>query len=112
MTIQKPPRTSLRLAACPRAAKSAPWRPGAGNRRATAAFLVAASVGHDGYADGQVNGGGLIFTLIGWGILTLGSWLGGSIVFVHGTRVLNLVEEPALRAATPGGEEKEAAEGA
>jgi uncharacterized membrane protein len=79
---------------------------------ATAAFLVAASVGHDGYADGQVNGGGLIFTLIGWGILTLGSWLGGSIVFVHGTRVLNLVEEPALRAATPGGEEKEAAEGA
>jgi uncharacterized membrane protein len=79
---------------------------------ATAAFLVAASVGHDGYADGQVNGSGLVFTLIGWGVLTLGGWLGGSIVFVHGMRVLNLVDEPALRAATPGGDEKEAAEGA
>jgi uncharacterized membrane protein len=77
---------------------------------ATAAFLVAASVGHDGYAHGEVNGAGLVFTLIGWGILTLGGWLGGSIVFVHGMRVLNLVDEPALRAATPGAEEKEAAE--
>jgi hypothetical protein len=31
---------------------------------------------------------------------------------VHGMRVLNLVDEPALRAASPGGEEKERAEGA
>ena len=77
---------------------------------ATASFLVAASVGHDGYAQGDVNGGGLVFTLIGWGILTVGGWLGGSIVFVHGMRVLNLVDEPALKAATPGGEEKEAAD--
>jgi uncharacterized membrane protein len=79
---------------------------------ATAAFLVAASVGHAGYADAEVNGAGLIFTLIGWAILTVGGWLGGSIVFVHGMRVLNLVDEPALRAATPGGDEKDAAEGA
>jgi uncharacterized membrane protein len=77
---------------------------------ATAFFLVAASIGHQGYADGNVNGSGLLFTLIGWGVLTLGGWLGGSIVFVHGMRVLNLVDEPALRAATPGGEEKERAE--
>ena len=79
---------------------------------ATAGFGVAAIVGHDGYANGDVNAAGLVFTLIGWGILTFGGWLGGGIVFVHGMRVLNLVDEPALRAATPGGEEKEAAEGA
>jgi uncharacterized membrane protein len=78
---------------------------------ATGAFLVAASVGHDGYADGDVNGPGLVFTLIGWGILTLGGWLGGSIVFTHGMRVLKLVDETAPRAATPpGGDETEAAE--
>ncbi len=43
-------------------------------------------------------------------MLTLGGWLGGSIVFVHGMRVLNLVDEPARRAALPGGREKEQAE--
>jgi uncharacterized membrane protein len=80
---------------------------------ATAFFLVAASVGHQGYADGDVNGSGLLFTLIGWGVLTLGGWLGGSIVFVHGMRVLNLVDEPAMRAAAPVEyPEKEEAEGA
>jgi uncharacterized membrane protein len=76
---------------------------------ATAFFLIAAGVGHEGYADGNVNGSGLLFTLFGWGVLTLGGWLGGSIVFVHGMRVLNLVDEPALRASIPGGEEKERA---
>jgi hypothetical protein len=36
----------------------------------------------------------------------LGEPLGGSIVFVRGMRMLNLSEEPALRAMAPGGEEK------
>jgi uncharacterized membrane protein len=76
---------------------------------ATVLFLVAAGVGHDGYTDARVNGGGLVFTLIGWVVLTVGGWLGGGIVFVHGMRVLNLVDEPALKAARPGGEEKERA---
>jgi hypothetical protein len=34
-------------------------------------------------------------------MLTIGGWLGGAIVFVYGMRVLNLVEEPAARAAAP-----------
>jgi hypothetical protein len=42
----------------------------------------------------------------------LGGWLGGTVVFVHGMRVLSLVDEPALRAATPGQTEKERASGA
>jgi hypothetical protein len=51
-------------------------------------------------------------TLIGFGLLTLGGWLGGAIVFVHGMRVLSLVHEPASRAAAPVPHpEKEMAEG-
>jgi hypothetical protein len=34
--------------------------------------------------------------------MTLGGWLGGTIVFVHGMRVLGLVREPFRRAITPG----------
>ncbi|MFN2469910.1 MAG: DUF2231 domain-containing protein [Gaiellaceae bacterium] len=77
---------------------------------ATAFFLLAAGTGHGGYSDGDVNGSGLVLTLVGWIVLTVGGWLGGSIVFVHGMRVLNLLDEPARRAVTPGGEEKERAE--
>jgi uncharacterized membrane protein len=68
---------------------------------ATLFFLLAAIFGHGGYVDGEVTAGSLVLTLVGFGFLTLGGWLGGTVVFVHGMRVLNLVEEPALRAAAP-----------
>jgi uncharacterized membrane protein len=68
---------------------------------ATVFFLVAAIVGHGGYVDDEVTGGALVLTLLGFGTLTLGGWLGGTIVFVHGMRVLSLVDEPSLRAAAP-----------
>ena len=42
-----------------------------------------------------------MLTLLGFAFLTLGGWLGGAIVFVHGMRVLNLVDEPPDRAASP-----------
>jgi uncharacterized membrane protein len=77
---------------------------------ATVFFLIAAIVGHGDYVDGAVGGASLVLTLIGWGLLTLGGWLGGAIVFTHGMRVLNLVEEPTRRAVTPGHPEKESAE--
>ena len=64
-------------------------------------FLLAAIFGHPGYVDGEVTSGSLVLTLVGFGFLTLGGWLGGTVVFVHGMRVLNLVEEPARRAASP-----------
>src|SRR5215210_1598081 len=77
---------------------------------ATVFFLLAAIVGHGGYVDGEVTSGSLIITLVGFGSLTLGGWLGGTVVFVHGMRVLNLVEEPATRAVAPAPTpEKEAA---
>jgi uncharacterized membrane protein len=79
---------------------------------ATAFFLLAAILGHGGYVDREVTGGAFALTLVGFGFLTLGGWLGGTVVFVYGMRVLNLVEEPALRAAAPvPTPEKEAAAG-
>ena len=68
---------------------------------ATVLFLLAAIVGHGGYADGEVNAGGLVLTLVGFALLTLGGWLGGSIVFGHGMRVQKLVDEPLKKAAVP-----------
>ena len=68
---------------------------------ATVFFLIAALAGHGGYVDDAVTTGAFVLTLIGFGLLTLGGWLGGAIVFVHGMRVLSLVEEPAMRAASP-----------
>jgi uncharacterized membrane protein len=78
---------------------------------ATVFFLIAAIVGYDGYKDGDVTAGPFILTLAGFGLLTVGGWLGGTVVFVHGMRVLNLVDEPSLRATAPAATpEKQAAE--
>jgi uncharacterized membrane protein len=76
---------------------------------ATTLFGLAAIFGHDGYTHGDVTAGPFVLTLLGFAALTLGGWLGGTVVYVHGMRVLNLVDEPAAEAATPGGERKEQA---
>ena len=68
---------------------------------ATIVFAIAAGAGHADYVDQTVGGGSLVLMLIGFGLLTLGGWLGGAVVFVHGMRVLNLVDEPAARAVSP-----------
>jgi uncharacterized membrane protein len=82
------------------------------NVTATILFALAALVGYDGYKDGDVTAGALVLTLLGFGALTVGGWLGGTIVYVHGMRVLNLVDEPTHRAAAPVPHpEKEMAEG-
>jgi uncharacterized membrane protein len=73
-------------------------------------FLIAALVGHGDYVDKSVGGLALVINLIGFAFLTLGGWLGGAVVFTHGMRVLNLVDEPASRAVAPGHAEKEQAE--
>jgi uncharacterized membrane protein len=79
---------------------------------ATVFFLLAAIFGHGGYVDHSVTTGSLVLTLLGFGTLTLGGWLGGTVVYVHGMRVLNLVAEPTRRAVAPvATPEKEQAEG-
>ena len=68
---------------------------------ATVVFAIAAGAGHSDYVDRTIGGGSLVLTLIGYGVMALGGWLGGAIVYVHGMRVLNLVDEPAQRAISP-----------
>ena len=80
---------------------------------ATILFAIAAGSGHADYVDGVVGGGSLVLTLAGYVVLAVGGWLGGAIVFVHGMRALNLVDEPAtsrgLAATAPREEEAEGA---
>ena len=68
---------------------------------ATLVFLVSAIVGHGGYVDREVTGGALTLTLIAFLLLTVGGWLGGTVVFVHGMRVVNDKSVPASRAVKP-----------
>ena len=83
------------------------------NAGASVFFVLAIIFGHGSYTHGDVSAGAFVLTLIGMGLLTLGGWLGGAITYVHGMRVLNLVEEPSTRAVSPVPKpEKEMAEGA
>ena len=50
-------------------------------------YGIAAWLQWDGYRDGSVTGGGLVFALVGLAALTAGGWLGGTIVFLHVMRV-------------------------
>jgi uncharacterized membrane protein len=68
---------------------------------ATGAFLAAALVGHTAPRTARSPTGAFVLTLLGFGLLTTGGWLGGSVVFVHGMRVLNLVSERFSSAAAP-----------
>ena len=80
---------------------------------ATVLFVIAVVAGHSGYTHAAVETGPFILTLAGFAMLTLGGWLGGTVVFVHGMRVLSLVQEPTKRAVSPTPKpEKEMAEGA
>ena len=80
---------------------------------ATVFFALAAIFGHAQYTHGNVSSGAFVLTVIGFILLTVGGWLGGAIVYVHGMRVLNLLKEPSERAVAPAPHpEKEMAEGA
>ena len=80
---------------------------------ATVFFVIAIIVGHKHYKHGLVGAGPYILTVLGFGVMLVGGWLGGAITYVHGMRVLNLVDEPALKASAPiVTPEKKEAEGA
>jgi uncharacterized membrane protein len=71
---------------------SPPWRTAtlhlSAMLTAVALFAVAAWLQYDGYQHGRVTGSGLAAALVGFVALTAGGWLGGTVVFVHGVRVL------------------------
>jgi uncharacterized membrane protein len=64
-------------------------------------FLAALLVGKGDYDAGALGAGPLTLTLVAFAMLTLGGWLGGTIVFVYGMRVLGLSDAPALEAVKP-----------
>jgi hypothetical protein len=79
---------------------------------ATVFFGLAALFGHHDWRAGSLSAHSFVLTLVGFLILAVGGWLGGTIVFVHGMRVLSLPDEPAARASSPVPHpEEEAAEG-
>lgn len=68
---------------------------------ATTFFALAAVTGHDQYVAGATEAAPLALTFVGFGLLTLGGWIGGAIVFGYGMRVLGREDEPAMRAVSP-----------
>ena len=75
-------------------------------------FVLAVILGRDDYKVASLDAGPFLLTLAGFGVLAIGGWIGGSIVYVHGMRVLNLLHEPPERAISPAPHpEKEQAEG-
>lgn len=75
---------------------------------ATTIFAVAFVGQLDGYDDGQVEMLGLVAGLVAEGLLVAGGYIGGTIVFHYGVRVLKRAETPLGEALVPG----RAAEGA
>jgi uncharacterized membrane protein len=68
---------------------------------ATVAFAATWIAQRPGYLDGQVRGGALVAGLIAEALLTAGGYLGGTLVFVHGHRVLSRPEMPVSDALRP-----------
>lgn len=60
---------------------------------ASVLFLIAAIAGHGGYAAASVTTGAFVLTLVGFGVLMAGGWLGGALTYVHGMRVLSPPED-------------------
>jgi uncharacterized membrane protein len=81
------------------------WRTATGHLIAmvatTLVFLLAVLAGRGPYLDGEVTVLPFALTVLGFLLLALGGWIGGTITYVHGMRVLNLPEEPAARAIAP-----------
>ena len=73
---------------------------------ATAVFAVAFVTQISGYDDGQVETLGLVFGLAAEALLVAGGYLGGTMVFVYGNRVLGQPETPVADALVPGRAER------
>jgi uncharacterized membrane protein len=69
---------------------------------ATALFALSFIAQLDGYDDGHIETLALVAGLVGEAVLTLGGYLGGTIVFVYGVRVLKRPETPVGDALIPG----------
>ena len=69
---------------------------------ATVLFAVAFVGQLDGYEHGQVKALGLVFGVGAEALLAAGGYIGGTIVFVYGNRVLKRQDTPVRDALIPG----------
>src|SRR5918994_4644260 len=64
-------------------------------------FGLAEIFGHEQYIAANVSSGAFILTLIGFGFLTLGGWIGGAVVYVYGGGGRNLPHQAQERGGAP-----------
>jgi uncharacterized membrane protein len=69
---------------------------------ATVAFALTWILQRDGYDDGRVETGAWIVGVVAEGLLTAGGFIGGSLAFVYGVRVLKRPGTPVADALIPG----------
>ena len=75
---------------------------------ATVLFALTWLAQRPGYLDGEVRTLALVLGLAAEAVLTLGGYLGGTIVFVYGKRVLGRPDVPVGDALVPGKAERRA----
>ena len=68
---------------------------------ATILFALTAWRLATGWDAGEVPGSAAVLALASFAMLTLGGWIGGSIVFVHGMRVQSEPDTPTREAVSP-----------
>jgi uncharacterized membrane protein len=73
---------------------------------ATVLFAVAFVGQLDGYEHGEIKTLGLLFGVAAEALLAAGGYIGGTIVFVYGNRVLKRPETPVRDALVPGRADK------
>jgi uncharacterized membrane protein len=69
---------------------------------ATGVFVLSWFPGRAGYEDGRVHAAALLLALAGEALLLAGGYLGGTLVYVHGHRVLSQPQTPVGEALRPG----------
>jgi uncharacterized membrane protein len=78
---------------------------------ATALFALTWIIQLDGYKDDTVKTGAWILGVGGEALLTVGGYIGGTLVFVYGVRVLSRRDAPVVDALVPGRAERPPAPG-
>ena len=68
---------------------------------ATAVFAVAALLLRDASGADRVSLGALLVTVGAWLLLVLGGWVGGTLAYVYGVRVVGEPGTPTREALTP-----------
>ena len=80
----------------------APWFEVAAGPAGTGARELPFVAQLDGYDNGKIKTLGLILGLAAEALLAVGGYIGGTLVFVYGNRVLKRAETPLADALVPG----------